>query len=393
MTDWLLTQQGTLSLALLLLILANRFVLPRAGADFCYKLWAVVPFGLLLLNMPDAMKPNGSTALTRYRVAAEQTVTTQQMFDWTALYLVVAAVLAGVVLLAHWRFYRNLALRPARLAETAGLPAFFSDAVASPMLVGFFRPCLVLPSDAMQTYSHEELRLILRHEQIHYQRGDNQANLLALALAITFWFNPLVWLAYRQFRLQQELSCDQRVLSGQPSEQRIHYAKALVRCAAASRRPLYAYSHYGAKNTMMKRLNFIKTNPSGHMLGKGLMMVSLCVLLGPLAFAKAPQDKKTETVYPVMRVEPVYPANAIAQKQSGSVVLKFDIEPDGATSRISVIRANPQHIFDNAAKEALAQWRYETSKSGAQNQLVQLDFVMDASAQPRDEIERIKISH
>ncbi|MDE7300080.1 MAG: M56 family metallopeptidase, partial [Lachnospiraceae bacterium] len=53
----------------------------------------------------------------------------------------------------------------------------YSEA-ASPMIVGFIRPVLVLPQEA---YWPEELAFILKHELVHLKRGDVYVKLLLMA--------------------------------------------------------------------------------------------------------------------------------------------------------------------------------------------------------------------
>ena len=54
---------------------------------------------------------------------------------------------------------------------------------------------------------------MLSHELVHLQRRDYFFITWALVLKCVYWFNPLIYLAYRLFRLDQELACDQRVIT------------------------------------------------------------------------------------------------------------------------------------------------------------------------------------
>src|SRR5690606_8191191 len=79
---------------------------------------------------------------------------------------------------------------PPRLRETA--------LVESPAVFGLFRPCLLLPHGFAERLEPHEIRHVLLHEAAHLKRRDLVVNwLMALAQAI-HWFNPLVWLAFRQ---------------------------------------------------------------------------------------------------------------------------------------------------------------------------------------------------
>lgn len=58
-------------------------------------------------------------------------------------------------------------------------------------------------------------------------------------------------------------------------------------------------------------------------------------------------------------VGPKYPATAKADKIEGQVTLKYDISVDGIVHNVAVVHAEPPGVFDQAAKVAVAQWRYK----------------------------------
>jgi periplasmic protein TonB len=59
----------------------------------------------------------------------------------------------------------------------------------------------------------------------------------------------------------------------------------------------------------------------------------------------------------VRRVEPAYPALAVAARLTATVVLEAEVDPSGRVARVSVERGHP--LFDDAAIEAVRQWRYQ----------------------------------
>ncbi|MDE7242854.1 MAG: M56 family metallopeptidase, partial [Oscillospiraceae bacterium] len=70
-------------------------------------------------------------------------------------------------------------------------PLWVSGAVGSPMLLGIFRPCLILPGEE---WGEQQLSFILRHELTHYRRHDLWYKLVLLAANAVHWFNPLMYL-------------------------------------------------------------------------------------------------------------------------------------------------------------------------------------------------------
>ena len=55
---------------------------------------------------------------------------------------------------------------------------------------------------------------------------------------------------------------------------------------------------------------------------------------------------------------PNYPEAAKADRTSGWVDVEYLISPQGETSSISVIASSPSGVFDEAALEAVATWRF-----------------------------------
>jgi TonB family protein len=60
----------------------------------------------------------------------------------------------------------------------------------------------------------------------------------------------------------------------------------------------------------------------------------------------------------VRRVEPVYPASAIAARASGDVVLSVEVDKDGAVSRVAVVKDLPFGLSREAAR-AVERWRFD----------------------------------
>lgn len=79
--------------------------------------------------------------------------------------------------------------------------------------------------------------------------------------------------------------------------------------------------------------------------------------------------------------DPVYPADALRQRVRGEVELEFTIAPGGNVRDIEVVHAEPQGVFDAAATEALAQWRFRprfvNGQAVAQRSTVTMRFDVD----------------
>ena len=395
--NWLIEQQLLLSLLFAGFVLLERFGLKTLGSRFVYKLAWLIPVSVLLANLPSAIKPLQNSGISYYLITPNQVLTNDLSVSLALLYVIITTVLLIAAVVTHTRFVKGLQLTElANFKQVIiGVKTYTSAQVATPMVIGVFNSKLVLPHNYNTQFDNTTLALILEHENVHIKRKDNLINAVLLLATILMWFNPLAWMAYASCRRLQELTCDERVLSNKTTQQQILYSKALINCAANAPAGLMAYSHYGDKKTMLQRLTNIKHNGAHSRLTKGSALLIAASLLSGLAVAKQPEAsaKKETSIAPVMRIEPLYPKQAAEQGISGSVVLKYDITPAGKTANITVVKAEPEAVFNKEAKRALMQWQYTPSSIGQQNVLIQLDFALNSTVTKSDLIERVNISH
>lgn len=84
--------------------------------------------------------------------------------------------------------------------------------VESPALLGLFRPVLLIPKYAMQTFSTDDWRHVFMHELAHHKRRDHLTQALQLLALCVHWFNPMVWFGFRYLRADRELAADEWAL-------------------------------------------------------------------------------------------------------------------------------------------------------------------------------------
>lgn len=69
----------------------------------------------------------------------------------------------------------------------------------------------------------------------------------------------------------------------------------------------------------------------------------------------APPDRDA---VPMRRTEPVFPRAALLNCISGHVLLEFQVTSVGKVRDIAVVESKPPGVFDVAAAEAIAGWRF-----------------------------------
>ncbi len=244
MIAWMLETMVAASLLMLLVLAVRRPVAELFGAQWAYALW-LLPVLLPLLPVPEFL-PTATEPMTiiipemPIESAAAASAPVPEDGGSTGLLLMLLALWAGgAVAFAAWQqstysaFMLHLGPdgRRAQPPSFGGVRVVESDAVDGPVAVGLFRRRIVVPIDFLTRYSDSERRLALEHELVHHRRFDLLWNWIGLGLLTINWFNPIVHIAFRAFRADQELACDAAVTSRAPT-QRHDYACALVKSAS-----------------------------------------------------------------------------------------------------------------------------------------------------------------
>ena len=97
--------------------------------------------------------------------------------------------------------------------------------VASPMLIGFFRPRIVLP---VRELEDKELSYIFVHELTHYKQRDMFYKWLIQIVVCVHWFNPFVYLLEKEVNKSCELSCDEKVIAVLDDKEKREYGDTLI---------------------------------------------------------------------------------------------------------------------------------------------------------------------
>lgn len=78
---------------------------------------------------------------------------------------------------------------------------------------------------------------------------------------------------------------------------------------------------------------------------------------------QTPANSVPSNIHPTHLEPPQYPANAYRSRQGGSVTVSFIVGRNGHTRDIRVLASKPHHVFDNAAIEAVKNWRFQPVNS------------------------------
>lgn len=79
----------------------------------------------------------------------------------------------------------------------------------------------------------------------------------------------------------------------------------------------------------------------------------------PAPVAAAPAPVRTGPPRAISTPQPPYPREAARTRASGTVVAQFTIGADGRVSEVTVIRARPRGLFEDAVIDTVQTWRFE----------------------------------
>lgn len=159
------------------------------------------------------------------------------------LWLIGAAALLIRKIVIYQRFIRRMRAgsepadlelleRFGRIAEEMGIKRTvelrINELVSSPLLAGFIRPMVILPSAEL---SEKDFRYTALHELTHYRRLDVCYKWLVQFVICLHWFNPFVRLLGRETDRACEFACDEAVVAEFTADEKRAYGDTLLHAA------------------------------------------------------------------------------------------------------------------------------------------------------------------
>lgn len=332
-------QTAVLCVAVPVALLLRAGLLRLGCPGAAYVAWLGLPLALLAAALP---RPALAPIQVDWPAGVLAAVPSQAAASWwpevarspwvpllVAVWMAGAVVCAAMLVRQQRRYLQSLTRTPQGWRSPHG---------SSPALLGVLRPHVVLPADFEARYDAQEQALVLAHEHTHQRRYDNAWNLLATALLLMHWFNPLAWLAGHRMRADQELSCDDAVVRRQPAS--VHaYVRALAK-AQPGTSALWA-SPWASVHPLIERIRMLTIHRSSPTRRRAGMALAAAVALAGagLAYAgleAAPASDASKTRYADIRLKLRIDGKDVASPrmvaQLGSKAsLAFDPKrPDGA---------------------------------------------------------------
>ncbi|MDQ3535777.1 MAG: DUF2807 domain-containing protein, partial [Bacteroidota bacterium] len=136
-----------------------------------------------------------------------------------------------------------------------------SSLVTVPMVVGYFKPVILIPIGAITGLSASQVEAILAHELAHISRKDYLVNIIQTVIEIIFFYHPAIWWLSNRVREERENCCDDIAL--QVNENTLVYAKALTTLGEMQvNHPGLAMAATGNSGILFKRIKRMLTQPT-----------------------------------------------------------------------------------------------------------------------------------
>lgn len=280
-------------------LIISQFLRNRQSPSIRYYSWLVVLVGYLIPIRPHV----GSAVVTVNNTATVEHVYKSASFNpismITSVYLI-GAISYVVFLLIRSTVWNRTVRRFAgsvpedieimtdEITSALGIKKhvniYFSDIITSPMMMGLINPIILLPR---REYGYDELRLIIKHELIHYKHNDLWIKLLLTICKIMHWFNPLMIIIGRRLEQECEYYCDMSVTADEDTVMRKVYCESILNTvsaanaiSSASAKPAIATNFYSPKQGLKHRLQLILTDSKRMFIGTLVAIVLLTCISG-----------------------------------------------------------------------------------------------------------------
>lgn len=247
-----------------------------------YSLWIFLLIGFLTPLKPGLGGHAVVITLSNREIQTIQTASAVRNLNFPLsipLFLfgiwLLGVVIFGLVMVQRQVHFKQFAARFSRpcdkhtleivweIAEEMGIAqadAVMLPTTVSPMMTGFSKPLIFFPD---KVFSDIELRLIVRHELVHFKRRDLIYKVLMLICCAVHWFNPFIWIIVRFIGQECELACDETVTAGESESIKKQYCQSILSAATAKNQmkaatmPVMTTKFSSGKRSLKHRLKMI----------------------------------------------------------------------------------------------------------------------------------------
>ncbi len=216
---WIFSRGMELGVIVLCLLPLRAFFRKKVPRLFSYMLWAALPVNLVYHLGKYVWEKMSKIVIDHVHITPQVIVgeKTVQIMRWCwciGTFLVIIGMVRSYIVLMR-RLIGSIRLQKG---------VYVTDRIRLPFTLGMIHPKIYLPYSLKEEYYES----VIMHEQVHINRRDIWLKYLAIGIRNLFWFQPILWFAYRMFVNDMEEACDETVLRQKGPDFREKYAHSLL---------------------------------------------------------------------------------------------------------------------------------------------------------------------
>lgn len=158
-----------------------------------------------------------------------------------------------------------------------------SDTICSPLIIGLFRPTLLLPKSEI---TPEQLQNVLAHESTHLKRNDILYKWFVCIVKCIHWFNPAIYFISQQVYIDCEISCDLAVVNQMNEQEEKGYMETILALLTPNNKKAISITTgmTGSKKTLKRRFAMIKNRKRTGKVTQVISVVLAVIVLATTLF-------------------------------------------------------------------------------------------------------------
>ena len=234
------------------------------------------------------------------------------------------------------------------------------ERLGSPVTAGWWRPVVLVPAALVSGMPAQLLEALLAHELAHIKRHDYLVNLGQNVVETLLFYHPAVWWMSSRIRVEREQIADDFAARQLGEPRRLALALSELEKLQFSTHHLAQAANGGDLMSRIKRL--IRPDTQALNWKAAIPVLGLVIGAASLAHAAPTQPVKADTDA-IANFEsckrPVYPAESIKQRHTGTVTLGFLVGQDGTVKESKVTKSSGHVALDESAHTALTKCRFK----------------------------------
>lgn len=216
---------------------------------------------------------------------------------------------------------------------------YVSQMIDTPFTLGLRSPKIYLPSDLGGAQEY-----VIAHERAHLARRDNFEKMLGYVVVILHWFNPLVWLAFKLFVADMEMSCDESVIRSSKTDIRKDYSRSLLELSIEKSTPGVPMAF--AEGDPKERIKNVMSSNKKKLIGFASLgavilvaVIAICLIPNRSQYATA-----KETITEINAIATPYATHAEIKTADGSKAVSDSAEFNELLTFVEAIEINTKAV-------------------------------------------------